>query len=573
MRGQVALRERDLDRAITCFRAASEAPETRYKGAGRLHEGLALAWKGERDQAVAAFRAAAQAEPESAAGLLASLLAGRLGGGPPETVLVPEDYVESQAGCDVRALDATSLDIDEAARLSRFRLGADLALGVEQHGAPILPRAMVRLVGLAALHAGATGREVRFLVRCELEHGDRAEMFLLAPAVSAPSGAIAPYAQAVDAAWSAIARAVELGRQRREVDDGFIVACGEPLREAMAREWWNDLLEALAREEEDAGASGGDRGDRAKLVRLVAALVGSSAKPPPAAIEGYLRDAQAAASEGHHALASMLFQMHLAHHPDDAAAHAGRAEALAALGRAQAALRALERAGGGPDLLAGRVLLLAGRAEDATRRLQAHVEANADSAEGWELLGLCHAWSGRWATAESCLGTSISCHATGRTLARFHLGYAAWFMGDRVRAHEEWAACAMEAPGSFHGILAVGLSTLRAATASSPAVAAAAERLLAAWRPLTKLAGLGAAAKACSEWLEAARPLGLTEAAFGATLTADLRTRCGDAAAASFLDEALLQADEDAKSGKDEEATARVGLLGLMKKALSAPPR
>jgi hypothetical protein len=122
-------------------------------------------------------------------------------------------------------------------------------------------------------------------------------------------------------------------------------------------------------------------------------------------------------------------------------------------------------------------------------------------------------------------------------------------------------------------MLAVGLSTLRAASAPSPATVAAADRLLAAWRPLTKLAGLGAAAKAFSEWLEAARSLGLSEAALASTLTAGVRTRCGDASATAFLDEAILQAEEDAKGGKDEEAVARLGILGLMKKVLSAGPR
>ncbi len=84
---------------------------------------------------------------------------------------------------------------------------------------------------------------------------------------------------------------------------------------------------------------------------------------------------------------------------------------------------------------------------------------------------------------------------------------------------------------------------------------------------------MGRAAGAFTEWLDAAQPLGLTQGAFEKTLTPDLRARCGTPAAASFLEEALSQAEEDAKGGKDEEAAARVGLLRFMKQALTSTPR
>ncbi len=571
MRGQVALRERDLDRAITCFHAASEAPETRYRGAGRLHEGLALAWKGEQDRAVAAFRAAAEAEPEGAAGLLASLLAGRLGDGPSETVLRPEDYVAREGGCDVRVLDATSLDVDEAGRLARYRVGTDLALGVERHAAPLLPHAMVRLVGLAAIQASDWRQEARFVVRADLVDANRVRMFLLAPAAGAPSGAIAPYAEACDVAWKAAAIAMEFERRGLPLEEEFLDACGEPLREAMQREWWNDLLEAIAREEEDAGASGGGHAARAALIRRLAAAARSSAGPSQATIDGYGDAAEAAVVQGQLSLASTLYRMRLTHLPDDFGASVGRLRAQAALGRPEAALRAAEGGGEGLDLLAGRSLFLLGRIEEAVARLETHVEAHADSSAGWRLLGLCHAWSGQWAEAERCLRTSLSPGVPGGSLTRFYLGYAAWFLGDAQRAREEWAACAKESPGSFHGILAVGLSTLRAASTTS----AGAEKLRATWRPLARVRGveLGRIAGAFMEWLDAAQPLGLTQAAFESSLTPDLKARCGAASAVAFLEEALSQAEEDAAASPGEESAARLAVLRLMKQALSASPR
>ncbi len=307
MRGQVAMREKDLDRAIACFRAAAEAPETRYKAAGRLHEGMALAWKGENDQALAALRAAAEAEPEGTAGLLASLLAGRLGDETPETLLNPEDYVAREGGCAVHAVDSTSLGIDEAVGLGRYRMGADLGLTAEQHAAPLMPRVVVRLADLAVLQTRLTGRETRFLVRAGVKQGLHAEMFLL---------------------------------------------------------------------------------------------------PPPGSLLPY-----------------------------DASDHASRANALAWLGRQQAAL--VEAAQGeGIGVLESRLLLMTGRLDGSVETLSAHLSAHADSAEGWELLGLCHAWSGRWTEAEGAL-SKVS---PKTPLTRFYLGYAAWCQGDRDRARNEWGA-------------------------------------------------------------------------------------------------------------------------------------